>query len=74
MTDTDWFLFDAYLRGVPEAEWPHYLDTALKRLGREILREGKVVTEPKEKESLQVQLLVKFKKETLPFLLRVGAT
>jgi hypothetical protein len=74
MTDTDWFLFDAYLRGMPETEWPHYLDTALKRLGREILNEGKVVTEPKEKESLQVQLLVKFKKETLPFLLRVGAT
>jgi SAM-dependent methyltransferase len=73
MGDADWIIFGAYLHGLPETQWREHLDSTLSRLRRGLTKDGKVVTEPEERRRMQEQLIIDFKADRLPFLLRTCA-
>jgi SAM-dependent methyltransferase len=45
MSEIDWALLGAYLKGLPKNEWPLYVGNQLGALNRALMKEGKSVTD-----------------------------
>jgi SAM-dependent methyltransferase len=73
LSDAEWFVVDAYIRGIPENEWVAHVDKTLAKLGRGMTKEGQLVTDREEKLKMIDKVISDLKTQKFKYLKLAGA-
>jgi SAM-dependent methyltransferase len=71
--DTEWVMYGAAAKGTPYEQWPQLVATDLAARGRQLVRDGKPVSDTKEQSVMLKKGAEEFKQKKLPFLKLTGA-